>query len=383
MDLEVMERGIARVADEVKSFKEGQGARLDKVEDQLKKTDKLANDVADRLAIDEARASWREAHRRGSGSFTIGKQVATSPMVQRLHTGEQTKTVVSCKSTLVGDGSSGSPQSGFPVDTQRLGGIHGYGIKPLGLMEILPRVMTTAGSYEFVTQGDFTENAGYQAAQGNLKNQSRADFQLVTANIATIAHFIKASKQVLADADQLQSHVDLLMTTDVRNKAENELLWGAGGSGQIFGVLPQASSFDGPGGTLVDEVAFAIATLEARGYSPTAVVMSPLRWAWFLTQKDSQLRYQSGNYTQPAPPTLWNRPVVVSSMIDDATILVGDFARGARLVMREEVNVQIGYENDDFTRNIITILAEMRLGLALLVPAAFLKIQDTGSPVFG
>jgi hypothetical protein len=52
--------------------------------------------------------------------------------------------------------------------------------------------------------------------------------------------------------------------------------------------------------------------------------------------------------------------VVSSNNIAAGTLLVGDFTK-LNLKFREDVNLQVGYENDDFTRNMVTILAEARL----------------------
>ena len=52
--------------------------------------------------------------------------------------------------------------------------------------------------------------------------------------------------------------------------------------------------------------------------------------------------------------------VVSSNNIAAGTLVVGDFTK-MNIKFREDLNMSIGYENDDFTRNMITILAEARL----------------------
>ena len=51
--------------------------------------------------------------------------------------------------------------------------------------------------------------------------------------------------------------------------------------------------------------------------------------------------------------------VIESFSIDEGSFLVGDFTK-SNLRIREEININLGYENDDFTKNMVTILAEMR-----------------------
>jgi hypothetical protein len=54
---------------------------------------------------------------------------------------------------------------------------------------------------------------------------------------------------------------------------------------------------------------------------------------------------------------------------------VGDFTK-ANLRIREEMNVQVGYVNDDFTKNLVTVLCETRA-------AAFVKSNHYGAIVKG
>jgi hypothetical protein len=51
--------------------------------------------------------------------------------------------------------------------------------------------------------------------------------------------------------------------------------------------------------------------------------------------------------------------VVANSGVAVGDFLVGDFKKDI-LAIREGINIQIGYENDDFTKNLVTILGELR-----------------------
>jgi HK97 family phage major capsid protein len=51
--------------------------------------------------------------------------------------------------------------------------------------------------------------------------------------------------------------------------------------------------------------------------------------------------------------------------------LVGSFRQGAQIFDRWEKTIEIGYENDDFTKNMVTILAENRLAFAVHRPESF------------
>ena len=54
-----------------------------------------------------------------------------------------------------------------------------------------------------------------------------------------------------------------------------------------------------------------------------------------------------------------NVPVVANNGVTSGDYLIGDFTK-SNLRMREDVNIQVGYINDDFTRNMMTVLCEAR-----------------------
>jgi HK97 family phage major capsid protein len=71
-------------------------------------------------------------------------------------------------------------------------------------------------------------------------------------------------------------------------------------------------------------------------------------------------------------PSLWGLPVVVTKSTPAGTALVGDFARAAQLFRREGVLIEMSNsDGDNFTRNLVTILAELRALVATYAPAAF------------
>jgi HK97 family phage major capsid protein len=55
------------------------------------------------------------------------------------------------------------------------------------------------------------------------------------------------------------------------------------------------------------------------------------------------------------------------------TALVGDFRR-AMLFDRETTSISIGTAGDDFIRNLVRVLAELRAGFVVIRPAAFVAV---------
>lgn len=115
----------------------------------------------------------------------------------------------------------------------------------LSLLDTLPIVPATTNSFEFVSLDGYVNAAGYQTTEGSEKPEQSLPTALKTAPIVTIAAYLRASEQVLADAPGLMQFVDAHMTHAVRAKLEAEVVAGAGGTGQIDGLLNQATAWSG------------------------------------------------------------------------------------------------------------------------------------------
>ena len=69
-------------------------------------------------------------------------------------------------------------------------------------------------------------------------------------------------------------------------------------------------------------------------------------------------------------------PLITSRVVPLGQAIVGDWTNGATLFVREAVNVRISdADQDDFVKNRLTMLGEMRAGLAIWQPTAFAVVH--------
>ena len=254
------------------------------------------------------------------------------------------------------------------------------GILPLPQRRLTVRDLLTSGrmdgnTLEYVQETGFT-NAAAPVAEGAAKPESDLKFDLVSTTAKVIAHHMKASRQVLDDIAQLRSVIDQRLIYGLAYVEENQILNGSGTGQNLNGIVTQATAyaapFDPPGTeTAIDIVRLAMLQAALAEYPATGIVMHPSDWARVELTKDGDGRYVIGNPQQVAQPTLWGLPVVATQAMDVDTFLVGAFRLGAQIFDRWDARVEVGYVNDDFTRNLVTILAEERLALAVYRPEAF------------
>lgn len=264
-----------------------------------------------------------------------------------------------------------------------LGGVTDLGMRPiidlpLTIRDLVSEISISTDSVEFTYLNSFT-NAAAPVAEGAKKPQSTLDFAVETLPTRVIAHFIKASRQVMSDNSFLQGIIDGRLRRGLAAVVEKQLLLGDGLGQNLKGLLPNATAFvpaNLAGVTTpnkLDVMRMAMLQTLLAGYNSNGIVMNPLDAAVIALTKDDVGGYLISNPTQAqGGMTLWGIPVVESSSMTADDFLVGDFAQ-AELYSRWETTVEAGFEMDDFTKNMITILGENRLALGIVDKLAFIK----------
>ena len=273
--------------------------------------------------------------------------------------------------TTDADGSAGDL-----VQTTRVPGVLGLSERRMTVRDLISPGTMDGSALEYVKETGFTNNAA-PTAEAAKKPESTLKYDLITTSAKVIAHFVKASRQILSDASQLASLIDHRLRYGLAYKEELQLLNGDGTGQNLLGIIPQATAFVDPLGmvdtTQIDMLRLALLQAELAEYPSSGMVLNPIDWARIELTKDSTGRYIIGNPQGVIGATLWNRPVVTTQAISADKFLAGAFQMGAQVFDRWQARVEVATENeDDFTKNLVTILAEERLALAVYRPEAFI-----------
>lgn len=298
--------------------------------------------------------------------------------------------------TLATTNAAGS--AGASVFPTVLPGILQIPQRRLTIRDLISVGRMSGNALQYVRQTGFTNNAG-MVAEGARKPQSDLKLALVDTTAKVIAHFMKASRQVLDDSAQLRSLIDGHLLYGLAFREEAQILYGDGTGQNLLGIVPQASDYsigaetqliasrdpDGAGAgvgkaTVIDRIRLAMLQAVLAEFPATGIVLNPLDWALIELQQDTMGRYIIGQPQGDAQPRLWRTPVVETPAITAGNFLTGAFKLGAQLFDRWSARVQLATENeDDFVNNLVTILAEQRLALAVYRPEAFIYGPVTGT----
>lgn len=311
---------------------------------------------------------------------SLGCQFVESDQFKSLKgaAGQRGKANLEVKATITSLTTDAAGSAGDLVQTTRLPGIIAPPDRKLTIRDLLMQGRMDGNALEYVRETGFTNNAG-MVAEGTKKPQSDIKFDLVSTTAKVIAHYMKASRQILDDSSQLQSYIDGRLRYGLAFKEEQQILNGDGTGQNLLGIIPQATEYVRPAGvtpsseTIIDTLRYAMLQAVLAEYPASGHVLNPIDWASIETLKDSTGQYIIGNPQGAASPTLWRLPVVETQAITAGKFLTGGFSMGAQIFDRWLSRVEVATENeDDFINNLVTILAEERLALAVYRPEAFI-----------
>jgi len=279
------------------------------------------------------------------------------------------------KATLTSATTDSAGSVGDAINATRLPGILPLPQRRLTVRDLISPGQMDGNSIEYVKETGFTNSAA-PVAEAAAKPESDLKFDLMTTSAKVIAHWMKASRQVLSDIAQLRSTIDQRLLYGLAYVEEAQLLNGDNTGQNLNGIVTQATAYAAPLALAdlnkIDVLRLAMLQAALAEYPATGHVLHPTDWAEIETLKDSNGRYIIGNPQGSLMKTLWGLPVVDTQAMSVGEFLTGAFKLGAQLFDRWEARVEAGYVNDDFIKNLVTLLAEERIALAVYRPEAFI-----------
>lgn len=239
--------------------------------------------------------------------------------------------------------------------------------KPI-LVQAIVNVAATASKFiKYISQ--IEQAVAGQVAEGASKGQTNVQYEEVSVEVKKIAAMIKVSKEMLEDLAFTQNEINTDLMDAVREQLENQLLTGNGLTTNMKGIMEFATAFDAgvfagtiENANISDVIRVAVAQVQEGNFNPTHVVLRPSAAAQIQLTKTT-----TGEYTYPifvndpltGTQSIYNLIIVVSNFMPEGELLVADMSK-SNLRVRENMNITVGYNNDDFQKNMVSIICEAR-----------------------
>ncbi|WP_175939909.1 phage major capsid protein [Caballeronia sp. BCC1704] len=353
-------------------------AGLDKISAQVLEQGKKAHTRIDELQqqVDAVEKKFgpqfgTQVTRRGSNGASIvatksiGSQIKGTQELEMFRKGSTPTTKIALElKSIVSDGATPS----ITPFAQTVPGIQAPMSRRLTVESMIPSTPVDTGAVQWLRETAFTNNAAAQKKQLDTKAESDIKFENKSATIATIAHFVTASKQVLDDQNGLQAYIEQRLLYGLDLATEDQLLNGDGAEGDIGGLLlpDNHTAFNATGlgkTTPLDYLRRAKTQLQKAFFIPSALIINPADAETIDLLRDDEGRF----LVAPGSP-IWGMAPVVTEAIGQGAFIVADFVNSAVIWDREDATLQLGYVNDQFIKNAITLLVERRLQMSVTRP---------------
>lgn len=251
-----------------------------------------------------------------------------------------------------------------------------YGLEVDPVLSVDPRSQTIIRQFANVSTtssrslvyAEYKEKEGDAAwvEEGALKPLMDATLTEKTITAAKVAIAAKFTEETLTDFPNFVNEVKSEMINKIGIKEEKGILDGTGADGEIKGVAADMPAFSLTGLKVTSPNQFdalvasytQIVSVSDMAYRPNLVLMNPVDYAQMQLTKDT-----SGGYLRPfrsGDELIQGMRVVTSTAIPAGDFIMGDFGY---LNIRDlwALSITTGWENDDFRKNIVTVIAEKRL----------------------
>tara|TARA_R110000851_G_scaffold332539_1_gene508989 strand:+ start:709 stop:1848 length:1140 start_codon:yes stop_codon:yes gene_type:complete len=289
--------------------------------------------------------------------------------------GQTSRAKTEIKNTIINSGNDTSRHD-------QLEGVVPGAVRQLTVMPTVAKGSTSSNIIYYSKELLWTNNAA-KTAEGVTKPESVLTFEEASKAVVTIPHFIKVSKQALADSTFLASYIDRRLRHGVNNKVEQYVIsdaadgWLAAANSTVVSPLLTVDVFG-----LASKMKYAVI---AADYEPSFFYMNPEDWgAAEVTRRASgdtafigasgAVAYVNNGLT----PLLWGLPVVLSNNVPTGTMICKSMDADM-FADRESTTVEMfEQDGDNVQKNLVTIRAEARGAELVFTPAAILTGDITG-----
>jgi HK97 family phage major capsid protein len=286
-------------------------------------------------------------------------------------------------------GSQGGPVASFDIDMRstlfqtsagwapeslRTGIVTYFPTRPAPqVIDAFPEYETKQAVVKYMEETTFT-NAAAETAEAGAYNAATLVLTERSQTVRKVTVWLPVTDEQLEDETEARSYIDNRLTFMLRQRVDSQALVGDGnapnvlGTENVSGIQTQALGTD----PIFDAAFKLFRKIRDNGFAePNAFFIAPSKWETVALTRTADGLYILGNPASDIPTRLWGVPGIQTVAGTATKLTAGDYANFAGLYVRRGVDVQVGYNNDDFTKGQLSIRADVRIAVVHFRPKAF------------
>lgn len=284
---------------------------------------------------------------------------------------------------LKADMTIGADFSGEVIPADRVPGYKFDPTRPVHVRQLLATGSTQSDVVRYVKESGYSNGAA-ATAEGTTLTQSDFDMTAADANVRKIGTYFRISEEMLADTPQLTSYLSARAPEKLLEVEDAQILSGDGTGANLSGIITDAADFDvSASGAFYqsvesanefDVIVAALNQLSLLNYSADCIMLNPTDFNEILLLKDSTNKYLKDQVYNGLQPSFSGVKVIQNTAIAAGTFLIGNFAVGTQLWVRQGVNVEFFREDGTNVRDgFVTVRVSERVALTNYLPNAFVN----------
>lgn len=281
------------------------------------------------------------------------------------------------------DMTTGADFTGEVIPADRVPGYKYDPARPQHIRELISQGSTTSDVIRFVKESGYSDGSAMKA-EGATLGQSDFDMTASSVNVEKLGAYLRISEEMLADTPQLTSYISTRVPSKLLSKEDDQLLNGNGSAPNLSGIITDAADFDTSssgqfyqqvnGANQFDVIIAALNQLSISNYVADKIIMHPTDFHKILLLKDSNLSYLKDQVFKGLQPVFNGVPVVLNTAIAAGSYLLGNFAQGTQMWIRDNVSVEFFREDGTNVRDgFVTVRCMERIALSNYLPNAFVN----------
>ena len=281
------------------------------------------------------------------------------------------------------DMTTGADYTGEVIAATRVPGFKFDPANTTHIRQMVPIGTTNSDLIRYVKESAYTQGVA-ATAEGAALGQSDFNLTAETAPIETVGTYLRLSRQMLADTEQLTSYISARVPSKLMAVEDDQLLGGSGVAPNLHGLRNTGAVWSNAASGFAagvignpqqfDVLLTAINQLAKSNYTADYILVNPTDFHKILALKDSDNRYLKDQVYQGLQPNFMGVPVMVNTAMAAGEFIVGNFSTGAQLWVRENVSVEFfEQDSDNVQKNFITVRVQERIGFTTYLPNAFCR----------